>query len=141
MRSVYRKRFALYNHEIDLSVGFFTGVVPEYRPGDLASSRTSNAFAPAKTVSSFLNYSYPNGHQGVYPLDTNKQGVLTKLHGTYDIDLMDSNPKDSQDKSWESDNTEKDKQTKLLGDRHFKDLKSAKEAQLADEFLQKLVAP
>jgi hypothetical protein len=45
--------------------------VPVVRSADLASPRHTDRWVQPKSASSFLGYEYPNGHKGVYPLDTN----------------------------------------------------------------------
>ncbi len=34
----------------------------------------------------FTDYYYENNHRGVYPLDTNSEGVLLKFAGGYEIE-------------------------------------------------------
>ena len=67
----YRGRFGLSQHEINLALGFFSKQVPVVRSADLASPRLTDRWVQPKSASSFLGYEYPNGHKGVYPLDTN----------------------------------------------------------------------
>ncbi len=45
----------------------------------------TTSFSPLKTVMNFTEYKYDNGHDGVYPLDTNEVGVLRKRCGTYHL--------------------------------------------------------
>ena len=53
------------------------------RAGNLANNRTSDKYSYALTVDSFTEYTYPNGHAGVYPLDTNAHGILVRRPGDY----------------------------------------------------------
>ena len=41
---------------------------------------------PVLTVYDFTSaYKYPSNHSGVYPLDTNCEGILAQVHGYYEI--------------------------------------------------------
>ena len=91
---VYRERFQLTAAEITLAQGHFGSQVP-VRADQLASPRKSFEFSPRKTVQDFLDYEHPNGHYGVYPLDSGYNGVFRSDNGFYKIDPQYLNlPKD-----------------------------------------------
>ena len=81
---MYRERFGLYQNEIELARCFFSKAVPGVFANDLASGRTSDDFQTVLTYYDLCDYTYENGHMGVYPLDTNDEGILSRLHGSYD---------------------------------------------------------
>lgn len=54
-----------------------------------------------KTIFTFLDYKYDNGHRGVYPLDTNTAGALRRRCGEYQIGL-NANP-DPEAHYWKDD--------------------------------------
>lgn len=85
----YRRRFGLSKYEVDLAKGFFSGDVPVACMADLASPRVSDRWFRPKSVTSFLHYEYDNNHRGTYPLDTNKEGVLSRIAGLYSMGEKD----------------------------------------------------
>ncbi len=74
------------------------------------------------TYIDFTYYSYENGHQGVYPLDTNDEGILARLHGSYG---SLSYPANALERSRPDENEEQDKRKKKLHDRDFLKLQAA----------------
>ena len=84
---MYREKFSLYESEIELARCFFTKEKPRNCVENPANSRTSNDYMPLLTVYDFTSaYCYPSSHVGVYPLDTNCEGILTQKHGYYEIE-------------------------------------------------------
>jgi len=62
------------------------------------------SFSKRKTVMSFTDYKYDDGHDGVYPLDTNAAGVLRTCAGMYhrSIEARLDNGGEPKDK-WRTD--------------------------------------
>ena len=65
-------------------------------------------FSKQKTIFTFLDYKYDNGHHGAYPLDTNTAGVLRRFCGVYHVGVDDSKQaanfnKDPELNQWKSD--------------------------------------
>jgi len=55
-------------------------------------------------------YKYPNKHLGVYPLDTNSEGILSQMPGFYEISRGAGN----------LENVSRDKQELKLHDQDFR---------------------
>jgi len=83
--------------------GHFGSLLP-VRAEDLPKPRKSLEFSPRKTVQDFLSYEHPNGHYGVYPLDSSYNGMFRKPNGFYKIDpqylkLEEINPENDEESS------------------------------------------
>lgn len=74
------------------------------------------------TYIDFTGYTYENGHQGVYPLDTNDEGILARLHGSYGSHLYTMN---AFERSRPDEDEEQDKRKMMLHDRDFRKLQAA----------------
>ena len=84
-------RFGLNGEEIELARGFFNQTDHSCLKG-LYASRTGYTISQRKTVKTFLEYEYPNGHKGVYPLDTNPSGILKyRNFGIYGLTSVTKN--------------------------------------------------
>ena len=82
----YCDRFGLHHDEVDLAETFFTKKVPKQDPQHLRAARLTEELVQPKNMLHFTDYHYENYHRGVYPLDTNCEGVLMKFAGGYEID-------------------------------------------------------
>ncbi len=120
MRINYQLRFQLNQEEVILAQRFFRLPATPESVGPLAMVRTGHTFSPLKTVEDFLDYEYPNGHTGVYPLDTNSFGILTKRSGTYGIDNEEFEFLDDFGEEIESDNEALDQMMTAGSDKYFK---------------------
>ena len=77
------RRFGLRNEEIALAQGLFEKRDVPHDTEDTSRARMIYTFSKRKTVMSFTDYKYDDGHDGVYPLDTNAAGVLRTCAGMY----------------------------------------------------------
>jgi len=64
----------------------------------------------------FCDYSYANGHRGVYPLDVNEAGVLRKLAGGYDIEesYLTKWPEEEEDDGFEKEDEDENRDLREL---------------------------
>ena len=83
IRKWVMRRFALRTEEIALARGLFEKKPVPHDTADESRARVIYTFCKRKTVFDFTDYKYDNGHDGVYPLDTNAAGVLRAQAGTY----------------------------------------------------------
>ena len=100
-------RFALRPDEVALAIGFFEKREVKVTEIALARPRKVDDFSKQKTIFTFLDYKYDNGHHGVYPLDTNTAGALRRRCGEYHVGVDDPNAvnpcKDPEIDLWKSD--------------------------------------
>ena len=80
-------RFNLRADEIALAIGFFEKREVKATEIAMARPRKVDDVTKQKTIFTFLDYKYDNGHRGVYPLDTNSAGVLRRKCGEYQVGL------------------------------------------------------
>jgi len=85
MSQVYRERFCLSKNEIGLAWGFFSNYCLN-EDASFPRKRLTLDYSQQVSVNRLTEYRYPNGHRGVYPLDTNYAGMLVKSFGYYQIE-------------------------------------------------------
>jgi len=90
LRMCVEDRFSMTPEEIAIAIGFYEKRNVPVTEIAVARVRTvADSVSKPITIFTFLNYSYDNGHHGVYPLDTNIAGVLREDCGTYKVGLAE----------------------------------------------------
>lgn len=96
-------RFALRTDEVALAISFFEKREVNVTEIVLDRPRKVDDFSKQKTLFTFLDYKYDNGHHGVYPLDTNTAGVLRRKCGVYHVGLGVHGKVDPETDCWKDD--------------------------------------
>ena len=103
LRMCVQDRFALRADEVALAIGFFEKREVKVTEIVLDRTRKVDDFSKQKTLFTFLDYKYDNGHHGVYPLDTNTAGVLRRQSGVYHVGLGVGRKPDPEADCWKDD--------------------------------------